>query len=101
MTEDDITFVRAYETAQEFRKRQGGKAPFGDIAIDAEDNLRLLTLLVEAEARGDKTEWQWRHNDCYKSDAGTWFCRGPLVDALHDLTDSDWQRSVRERWGLE
>lgn len=54
----------------------------------------LLFRLIKERARAIETQWKLRHRDCEKSDGGTWFCKGPMVDARHDLTPADWEREA-------
>ena len=67
---------------------------------EGEELKRLLSFLVESEAMREKAEWQVRHIDCQRTDGGTWFCKGPMVDARHDDTDADWIEAVRREWRI-
>ena len=92
MTEDDISFIRG--------QWQWAMINFLVESPNAKANTkRLLNLLVEAEVRGDKAEFYKIHDedpeDCE-------YCGDTSCDGSgHFYDDSDWQKAVRERWGLE
>ena len=58
--------------------------------MDQTEGLPVEGKPIESEAMREKAEWQMRHRDCQKTDGGTWYCVGPMVDYRHDMTDADW-----------
>ena len=106
MDSENITFIReVHQSALALIESTSTTiTPLAGFVLQAKQEatikLRLLALLAKAEAMGEKALWGWRHSDCYKNDAGKWFCRGPTSDASHEKTDADYIRAVRERWGI-
>lgn len=80
MTPEDIQFVR------EIRANLCREGHCGD----SDDKRRLLSLLIAAEAEKENAEFWGKRpfNRKEKPEQVNW-------------SDSDWVRSVRERWGLE
>lgn len=100
MTLEDIEFIRELSDSLNVNDLPNRWKNLAQVIADGK---RLLTLLVAAEARGDKAEFLLRHP---RADNNADFCLGCNSQQTshwedeHFWTDSDWIKAVRERWGL-
>lgn len=105
MTEADLQFVRKISKDAHRTLRHGiqQETPLAQAIIDtakqeANLKLRLLALLVEAEAMREKAEFEV-HGITREINLA---CGLPSWEEEHlPWSDSDWQKAVREKWGLE